>query len=192
MALKCQTTCIKIRQVVSSSDRMLQDHKILFPQNRGLQAQACIGVCAKLTCVKSQMTSSDVPHLWCCTYGPHILCQNLWGCNWCHNLWILNFPCIEFLKDDSTHSILSAVCYVGSQAARNFVTSLRGSVVSPKLEQFVLKLDNLYSNLMNRAFRAEVHTVWLCSVFVGSQTTCNRVTSLRGVAFGCQLSNGRT
>ena len=52
-----------IRQVVSSSDRMLQDHKILFPQNRVLQAQACIGVCAKLTCVKSQMTSSDVPHL---------------------------------------------------------------------------------------------------------------------------------
>ena len=50
-------------QVVSSSDRMLQDHKILFPQNRVLQAQACIGVCAKLTCVKSQMTSSDVPHL---------------------------------------------------------------------------------------------------------------------------------
>lgn len=46
------------------------------------------------------------------------------------------------------HSILSAVCYVRSQAARNFVTSLRGSIVSPKLEQFVLKLDNLYSNLI--------------------------------------------
>ena len=30
----------------------------------------------------------------------------------------------------------------------NFVTSLRGSIVSPKLEQFVLKLDNLYSNLI--------------------------------------------
>jgi len=29
MALKCQTACIKTRQVVSSLDRMLQDHKIL-------------------------------------------------------------------------------------------------------------------------------------------------------------------
>lgn len=45
-----------------------------------------------------------------------------------------------------THRILFAVCCGGSQTARNFVTSLRGSTVSPKLEQFVLELDDLYSS----------------------------------------------
>lgn len=54
--------------------------------------------------------------------------------------------CTKFLQDDSSHSILFAVCYVGSQTARNFVTSLRGSTVSSRLEQFVLQLDNLYSS----------------------------------------------
>ena len=61
-----------------------------------------------------------------------------------------------------------AVCFVGSQTARNFVTSLHGSTVSPKPEQFVLKLYNLYS----------------------SQTTCLKLRQL--VSRSDSLSQDRT
>ena len=79
--------------------------------------------------------------------------------------------------------MLVADCCVGSQTCGNFVTSLLGSTTSPKLEKYVLKVDNLYTSQTSRLNLGQ--PVSESGSLSQNQTACLKVGQCVSMVTGC-------